>query len=101
MNFFKHADRDPHDVIEFNPGISEGFMLFSIIGLLSLGEQLSDIQHAFLFWSRLHKPNLFSEDGEAFINRLPVEHIASIRQFDKREFFEAFLLAKVQHGRLG
>src|SRR6266849_392075 len=40
-NFFKHARHDPDGTIDFNPALSEGFILFSLIGLRDVVDQLS------------------------------------------------------------
>ncbi len=87
--FFKHANRDPGGILEFNPALSEGFMFFVIEGLKSLGEQISDYQTVLLFWFGLHKPHLFVK-GRLLEKLIPVEEL---RRVEKHEFLETSLLA--------
>jgi hypothetical protein len=99
MAFFKHADRDPHAILEFAPEASEMLIVLAIRGLGLLGEQVTDLQQALINWHALHKPHIFLE-GQNPLNKLfGVEQIAGMRQFSKREFFDAFLLGLAQ-GRI-
>jgi hypothetical protein len=62
-------------------------------------QQVTDLQQALINWHALHKPHIFLE-GQNPLNKLfGVEQIAGMRQFSKREFFDAFLLGLAQ-GRI-
>ncbi|MGQ0592068.1 MAG: hypothetical protein ACT4QB_05295 [Gammaproteobacteria bacterium] len=89
--FFKHANRDPYDVIEFTPGLSQLFILLAINGLRLLGEQLSDFHRVFLFWDSIHEPRLYG--GEPLQTHLSVQQINQFKLVKKREFLEQSLLA--------
>jgi hypothetical protein len=62
--FFKHADRDPEAIIEFNPAMSECFIIFAISALQLCGESNGDEENAFLLWIHIHKPRLLTGAGE-------------------------------------
>ena len=49
-NFFKHANRDPdpEGMIEFDPSFTEDFILFTILGIESLGYNLNITSKIFL-----------------------------------------------------
>lgn len=101
MRFFKHADRDPHDVLdEFNPEVSEYLFVLCIGGLTTLGERLSDMQHALVMWDRFHRPNLFLKGANPVEDSFGAVEIANMRQLPKRQFLEAALLGLAQ-GRVG
>jgi hypothetical protein len=94
-NFFKHADRDPDKVIEFNPFISQMFILYSIVGRELCGERPSDEESAFLWWFQIANPDLLTESGKKLVaDTLPVEDVDYIRTAAKREFFDAFMKAR-------
>jgi hypothetical protein len=57
MNFFKHADNDPEEALEFSPLGSIGFIMGAASGLRFLGEQTSHTMGAFTIWLVVNKPN--------------------------------------------
>ena len=57
MNFFKHADNDPEEALEFSPLGSIGFIMGAASGLRFLGEQTSHTVGAFTIWLVVNKPN--------------------------------------------
>ncbi len=95
-NFFKHADRrQVADSIDFNPELSEGFILFTLRGLEFLGQPMSETEAAFTTWSLLNKPNMLSEEGrKRLIHPFPIEHLDELRAIPKKDFFEMFLALK-------
>jgi hypothetical protein len=72
-NFFKHADRDSNDEIEFNPRFSEFFILFSILGIEFCGESQTTTERAWMTWFCLRRPDLLS----ANFQRTPRKSISS------------------------
>jgi hypothetical protein len=91
MTFFKHANRDPHDILDFDPDRSEPFMLMGIHGLKSLGERLSDLQGVFLRWQFLHRKDRFS-DMDFVLKHLSPQQLDNLRRIDKKEFLKQGLL---------
>jgi len=95
-NFLKHADRGKMGiakVFEFNPESNEHFIIFSIIGLRYLGEQLSAEEIAFERWQMFKNPDLLTDAGkELFEQNFTVEKLAVIRATPKHKFLEAFHL---------
>jgi hypothetical protein len=91
MTFFKHANRDPHNVIDFNPDVSDGFMIFSVMGLISIGETPSDLQRALLWWHAFRRPEILNEDGRQAVAMVPVETKAVMLKLDKKEFLKDML----------
>jgi hypothetical protein len=91
-NFFKHADRDPLDTLQFSPGITEIFIYYAIWGLQFAGEQLVNEFIIFQNWLAVSQPQLMSEEArEIFTNGPLIEHLKTIRALPKQQFFEVSL----------
>jgi len=92
-NFFKHADTDPVEIIEFDPQSSEFFIIMSINGLLIFGIEGNVAETAFFRWFCLHNPDFLTDAGKkSLVDRIPV-NIVEVRQFKRKEFFDAFCIA--------
>ena len=99
-HFFKHADRDPDGVLDFNLANNEFFILFAIAGRQLCGESDSQEESDFMWWLSLHKPNLLTEAGRKMVSdHLPVDAIERARKLSKGEFFEAFRQARLIQNR--
>jgi hypothetical protein len=97
MNFFKHADNDPHATLEFFPALTDIYLLFAIEGLRSLGEDRNDICQAFLWWILFTKPHLVAKGyQEEFRQRFPLEQLESLRTMPKCDFLKAYLFERVK-----
>ena len=70
MNFFKHADKDAEEILEFAPLSSIMFMTFSIVGLEMLGETSNDIEYVFFYWLAIHHPTWFTAEYQEVIKEL-------------------------------
>jgi hypothetical protein len=93
-NFFKHADRDGDSVIDFNPRITEYFILFAIAGRQICGESGTDEESVFCWWIRINRPDILSDQGSQLLAKnLPVNGLKYIRETPKHEFFELSLKA--------
>jgi hypothetical protein len=92
QSFFKHADRDPDGELEFDPRLSEGFILYAIAGRELCGEPASREEKAYLSWLKIHKPSLLTEKGrQSLAERIPAEDMPRIRALSKRDFFEVVI----------
>lgn len=97
-NFFKHAEKDAFDTIEFNPRRTELFILFTSAGLEILGCQPDPIRAAFNIYYGLKNPDLLTEKGKAeWTNKIPAEIRQQTLDMPKRQFFEAYLVMRKLH----
>lgn len=96
-NFFKHADKDADDVLEFDPRLTQAFILFSIMGLQILGQKGDEISRAFVFWIFLHQPDLLTEKGRKFIDQIPKELQQTMKDIAKLDFFRVFTTLLKDH----
>lgn len=98
-NFFKHAKEEGEAVLEFRPAASEGFILFSILGVQMCGERLNEAESAYFLWLQLHHQDLLTKAGHELINSFPANHIAQLKAVRKDEFLKIYHLAWSQIGR--
>ena len=99
-NFFKHANRDPdpEGMIEFDPSFTEDFILFTILGIESLGYNLNITSKIFLVHYSIHKPNFLTGKGvEFFIKKVSVETIDKVRSLNRKQFFDYVFLLLSNH----
>lgn len=88
-NFFKHGNNDPDGLINFRPGITDFFLLFSVVGLQYAGERLGGTETAIYSWFNLHRPDILSAEGQKLItDNVPVEVLNDLRSIPKKEFLE-------------
>jgi hypothetical protein len=88
-NFFKHADNDPDEIIDFNPESSILYFLFSCVGLQALNKQLNITRYTFVIYLYLLKPECLTDKGKALVSTLiKDEQRQSILFQPKRNFFE-------------
>jgi hypothetical protein len=69
-NFLKHADRDPNDVLSFNPELTsflilEGVEIFSVLSV----DQVEDF-HLYRGWWLLHNQSCLKASPKEFLDRL-------------------------------
>lgn len=94
-NFFKHADRDPAGTMEFDPIITELFIMFTSLGLEVLGRKPDEVRGAFNIYYGLHNPHLLTEKGKAeFIGAVPEESRNFSLSMPKQQFFEVYTLLR-------
>ena len=99
-NFFKHANRDPdpEGVIEFDRSFTEIFILFTILGIESLGYNLSLVSKIFFVYCSIHNPDFLSSRGvEFFIKRIPVNALNKVRDLNRKQFFNSVFLLLSKH----
>jgi hypothetical protein len=98
-NFFKHANNDANESLDFKPAISELFMVFAIRGLGFCGEIPTDTEAAFMLWMGFQRSRFFSEKGrQLYTDRLSVEQLDEIRNMPKSMFLDAYLEGRKSAG---
>ncbi|MEW6353420.1 MAG: hypothetical protein AB1469_03850 [Pseudomonadota bacterium] len=95
-NFMKHADRGRSGIassLEFRPESNDHFIMFTIIGLKYLGENLGAEEIAFERWHIFRNPDLMTDEGKAlFEQTFTVDQLNAVRGTPKRKFLESFRL---------
>jgi hypothetical protein len=91
QNFFKHANNDPEDFLEFRPKTNLGFMMFAAAGLRLLGEPTSYAVNAFTFWLILNKANWITPAfRKLFEDRIGIDDLQEFKLIPKCDFFLSF-----------
>lgn len=90
-NFFKHAEREQDEAayIDFHEGRNVLFLVVCTHGLQRMGEALTDVESAFIFWIYLQFPEWFPEDVAK--ETIPIERLNKLRSLTKLNFFEAYM----------
>jgi hypothetical protein len=96
MNFFKHADEDPNEVADFDPVISELFILVSLHGLYLLGETFNHTETAFYIWQIIHHPARFQPATNILLQYVSVHDIEEMKTVKKQDFLKGALLMLAQ-----
>jgi hypothetical protein len=96
-NFFKNAKKEKAQTLEFNPGLSELFRMFAVLGLHYCGEETSDIEGAFLVRLGYERPKFFTEAGrKLYIDRFPIEEIENLRNTPRSAFLTGWRMGVEQ-----
>lgn len=99
-NFFKHADNDASDTVEFKPILTELFIMFTSLGLEKLGCQPDPIRAAFNIYYGLRNPHLLTENGKSeWIDRISEENRKQALDMPKHQFFEFYLIGRERYLR--
>jgi hypothetical protein len=97
VNFFKHANNDAEEIIEFSPFSSLLFMIFCFLGLKAIGEQTNDVEDTLITWIAVNEPNLVTEGYRELLSEtLSVAGLADLRSIPKSEFFKTCLRARAE-----
>lgn len=82
-NFFKHADKDCEKTIEFNPGLSNYFLLENIIFINQLGLKCTKEMLYFNFW-------LYSTKRKLFKRNKNLDELIMQYNYKEEDFYENF-----------
>jgi hypothetical protein len=90
-NFFKHGDFDPEATLDFNPELTEFFILYASYARRLCGSPQSDEETLFGWWIQINRPDILTEEGRKFIgDRIPVDVLERMRSLDRRQFREVW-----------
>ncbi|WP_144428191.1 hypothetical protein [Azospirillum thiophilum] len=93
-NFFKHADRDPNEVIFFNTEKNDLMIFMATMNLAEIQQTTSLTRRVFLNWFAMKKPEAFEADiWEAFSDPHGAKLLSQWAQNAPREAMLAFLRA--------
>lgn len=64
QNFLKHADKDPEDILEYNPNILEYYLFFACNSYHEFTGKMTDAIWWYMLWFSMVHPNLLSFPGK-------------------------------------
>jgi hypothetical protein len=89
-NFFKHADRDPDEVLEVNVEINDFLLLQCLTGVQQLGvTEITDTERAFWVRFGFEYPEVLDE-GHPFTQMIHTDNFREIAAWPRPRFYEAF-----------
>ena len=92
MNFFKHADNDPEETLEFSPLGSMGFIMAAASGLRILAEPTSHNVVAFTLWLVVNKPSWITPKfRKLYEERVGIDNLQQFKLVPKCNFLELYL----------
>jgi hypothetical protein len=98
QNFFKHADEDPDELLEFNPQVTEIFMLDALLTYEGLTGHLVALFGTFKSWMLLHHPELIEQKLASTLPPTFQSLRAQIVTLPKVQFLQTWLPVMLQHG---
>jgi hypothetical protein len=94
-SFFKHANRETETKIEFDPEISEMFILYALAGRDLCGHPQSSEESTYLWWMQLNRPSMLTDKGQKFVaDHVPPDVLDHLRSISRSQFFYAFQEAR-------
>jgi hypothetical protein len=89
QNFFKHADRDPNRVLEFNPRLTEILLLDACLTYKRLAEEAVPEFLLYVGWLMLQEPTwfIFPQEIEALRNQVR----SDVHALGRAQFFAEML----------
>jgi len=90
QNFFKHADEDPNEVLDFNPESTTFFMVDAVEKFRELSGENPPVIRVFALWCRVHWSVVFRnipKENEPYLKLLRSQFPMN----DKPMFFAKFL----------
>ena len=85
QNFFKHADKDPEGVLEFNTLLTEMFLFECVEKYHDLTGELRVLPMLFSLWFLLNNPEMVTQNE--FLDNLKQEIQSQNLMDDKKKFF--------------
>jgi hypothetical protein len=84
--FFKHSQRDPDAILEFDPAVNGLLLMYCARGLDQMNERKTIELVAFGWWLWLHEPDLYPP--AAGHGNVPSNLLENLRRIDRPEWLE-------------
>lgn len=97
-NFFKHADQDPDKLQDFNPEMTEIFLLDAVLMYEKLTAHSPPFFGTFRMWMFANSPHLMERKYREQVLKWIEVSGADITQISKVEFFEHFVPFFMKNG---
>jgi len=89
QNFFKHADKDPGEILDFNPDATTFYLIDAVEKYRELSKRNPPVMRVFALWFRVQWTELIHfANGEEHYLRIARSLYSSD---DKRKFYDTFL----------
>ena len=87
-NFFKHADKDPHKLLKFNPQQTESLLFDAVEMYMQITKEMPEDMSIYRVWFLANHPEIVNPETKKKIEKkgLSIKHFASKT---KLEFFRS------------
>jgi hypothetical protein len=96
QNFFKHADEDPEDSIDFSPEINELLLWEASFKYAELSSENTPAMKAMSIWFHVRNPHLFTYDEAHKVIVGQAAHL--LKSMSKTQFFQQMLTSNLLRG---
>lgn len=93
-NFFKHANRDPEDTIDFSPDASETVLWEACLKYSELSGEQTPIMQAMNGWFQARHPDLFKYDDWRRDHLLRAHQL--VKTLSKEQYYQEFMKLKLR-----
>lgn len=90
-NFLKHADKDPQQVLDFNPEATEILLLDAVITYEIFTGKVVPLLSTFKLWMFLNRPEFMEKEVMDKVLKQNPSIAADTTLFSKQEFFKLWL----------
>ena len=97
-NFFKHADKDPDGLLDFNPDATQMYLLDSVLTYQNLTQEVTSIFGAFKIWMFIKFPELMDAEVQEKMKQMQNGNQIDIGQMPKADFFTSFISSNLKQG---
>jgi hypothetical protein len=97
-NFFKHADKDPDALLDFNPQATEMQLLDAVLTYEILTQECAPILNTFKAWMFFQNPRFMNEKDREKLLLLMKNSTTDFARMPKAEFFKDWQSALMQSG---
>jgi len=97
-NFFKHADKDPDKLLEFNPVATEMFLFDAVFTYQALTTEIPPLMGTFKIWALIHYPYIRDETAKTLFNSLPYGTENAWKDMEKGAFLGSFMPIALKTG---
>jgi hypothetical protein len=88
-NFFKHADRDPDELLDFNPESTEVYIMDAAMTYEALTSERPHILRAYQMWMTIKHPEILREEYRVQMQAAIKDPMLS--NIGKQEFFTLYM----------
>ncbi|MDE2010279.1 MAG: hypothetical protein KGJ09_09425 [Candidatus Omnitrophica bacterium] len=92
-NFFKHANQDPNELLDFNPETTDFFLIDAVEMYMQLTKETPEDMGILRAWILINYPDFLTQEIRIKSMQL---NVASVKEKGKQKFYQDFKLALIE-----
>jgi len=97
-NFFKHVERDPNALLDFNSEATECYLFDAVCTYETITQEVAPILSAFKAWMFIRNPDLMSEPHREVLLKRLNDGGPDLKNVPKEEFFASYISQLMHRG---